>query len=234
MYSKNSENGLELVTENKHFFNDIWVDWENFIFTGDTTREMLTFGESFRYTSDKVMDLVEFNVPFQLSIKHKGGQISNYSQPMETYINFAGGAGATFDINKGNLGRIGIDYSFFYYYDNSPDKILSFDKGHASWYRINYNYKILKIEVAYWKSHNFYAPNGNLVYSSISGYKGHTLLQDRSLLSGSLYLTVHPVKNLEIFFGFDYYYDLNINESYNAAALHISFSELIKLLSFRK
>lgn len=88
--------------------------------------------------------------------------------------------------------------------------------------------------MAYWKSHNFYAPNGNLVYSSISGYKGHTLLPDRSLLSASVYLTVHPVKSLELYFGFDYYYDVTLKESYNAASLHLGFSELIKILSLKK
>jgi hypothetical protein len=234
MYNQNSENGVEILSENKHFFTDTWVDWEHFIFYGDTTREMLTFGESFKYTSDKLIDLFDINIPFQFSIKHKGGQISYFSQPMETYINFAAGAGANFDINGKSSGKIGFDYIYLYYYDNSPDKILSFDHGHANWLRIHYDYKLLRLEAAWWKSHNFYAPNGNLVYSSISGYKGHTLLPDRSLLSASLYLTAHPWKSLEIYFGFDYYYDVAIDESYNAASLHISFSELIKLLSFKK
>ena len=234
MYNQNSENGLEFLSKNNHFFNDTWINWENFIFPGDSTREMLTFGESFKYTSDKFMNMFDINFPFQFSIKHKGGQISNYNQPMETYINMAAGAGINFDIKDGNLGKLGFDYTFFYYYDNSPDKILSFDKGYANWFRLHYNYKILRLETAFWKSHNFYAPNGNLVYSSISGYKGHTILPDRSLLSASVYLTVHPIRNLDLYFGFDYYYDVALDESYNAASLHLGFSELIKLLSFRK
>jgi hypothetical protein len=232
-YSHNSENGIELLTENNHFFNDTWLDWENFIFKGDTDREILTFGESFKYTSDKIQNLFDLNIPVQLLIKHKGGQISNYSEPLETYINIASGMSINFDINKATLGRLGFDYLHFYYYDNSPDRILSFNRGYSNWYKLHYNYKIAWFEVAYWNSHNFYAPNGNLIYSSISGYQDKTILPDRSLLTASMYLTVHPVRSFELFFGLDFYYDLNFKVLYSAAALHLSFNEMTKLFSIK-
>ena len=58
--------------------HDTWVSWENYIFKGDSTREIFTFGESFRYTSSPIADFVHFEVPVQLQLKHHGGQISNY------------------------------------------------------------------------------------------------------------------------------------------------------------
>jgi hypothetical protein len=89
-------------------------------------------------------------------------------------------------------------------------------------------------ELAYWKSHNFYTPDGNLIYSSISGYAGRSVLHDRDLFNTSLYLTLNPVKDLELYLGFDFYYDLNAKVMYSAAALHLNFNEIFKLFSGKK
>jgi hypothetical protein len=108
MYSNNSENGIEFLTQQKRVFSDTWLNWENFIFRGDTTREILTFGESFRYTTGKIQNLFDIEFPLQFLIKHRGGQISNYSENVETLINLAAGAGINFELNNGNSGRIGF------------------------------------------------------------------------------------------------------------------------------
>ena len=235
IYTNNSENGFEFITEQNHFTSDTWLDWEHFIFTGDTDREIINFGESFKYTSDKIRNRFDFNVPLQFLIRHKGGQISNYPESLETYLNLAAGININYDLNNGNNRKLGIDYFHFMYYDNSANnQVLSFKQGYADWFRLHYNSKIMWIDLAYWKSHNFYAPVGNLVYSSISGFMGKTLLPDRSLLSSSMNLTIVRLKYLELFFGVDFYYDLNLQEFYNAAALHIRFNEMIKLLSLKK
>ncbi len=234
MYNKNSENGIEFVTNQKHIFSDTWLDWEKFIFKGDTSREILTFGESFKYTTNKIRNLFDLNFPFQFLIKHKGGQISNYSENVETLINVAAGAGINFDVNNGNSGKIGFDYIHLIFYDNSVDQVFSFKQGYSNWYKLHYNYKALMFELAYWKSHNYYTPDGNLIYSSISGYGSRTVLHDRSLFNTSLYLTLYPIKDLELFLGFDFYYDLNAKVLYSAAALHLNFNDVFKLLSFRK
>jgi hypothetical protein len=234
MYSKNHENGIEFMTDQKHIFSDSWLDWENFIFKGDTTREILTFAESFKYTTGKIQKLFDLNIPFQFLIKHKGGQISNYIGNVETLINLAAGAGINFDLNNGNSGKIGFDYIHLLFYDNSSNQVFSFKQGYANWYKLHFTYKALMFELAYWKSHNYYTSDGNLIYSSISGYGGRTVLHDRSLFNTSLYLTLNPIKDLELFLGFDFYYDLNAKVLYSAAALHLNFNEIFKLLSIKK
>lgn len=234
IYNKNSENGIEFLTNRERLFSDTWLNWENFIFTGDTTREILTFGESFRYTTKKIRNLFDINIPVQFLIKHRGGQISNYSENVETLINLAAGAGINFDLNGGQSGKIGFDYVHLIFLDNSADQVFSFRQGYSNWYKLHYNYKALMFELAYWTSHNFYTPDGNLIYSSISGYAGRSVLHDRSLFNTSLYLTLHPVKDLELFLGFDFYYDLNAKVMYSAAALHLNFNEIFRLLSVRK
>jgi hypothetical protein len=234
MYNRNTENGIEFLTDQKHIFSDTWLDWEHFIFTGDTTREILTFGESFRYTSGKIKNLFDFNIPFQLLVRHKGGQISNYPENVETLINAAVGAGINFDLNGGNSGRVGFDYLHMIFYDNSTDQVFAVRNGYANWYKLHYNYKAFILELAYWKSHNFYTSDGNLIYSSISGYGKSSILFDRSLFNTSVFLTLYPVKDLELYLGFDFYYDLDAKVLYSGAALHLNFNDLFKLLSLKK
>jgi hypothetical protein len=232
MYINNSESGFEFISKHDHITNYTWLDWEHFIFAGDTERETINFGESFRYSSDKLFDKFNIAVPVQFLIRHRGGQISNYSERMETFMDAGAGINIDYDLNYSKGYKLGADLIHFIYYDNTPDgAILSFKQGYADWMKLHFTTKNLGVEMAWFKSHNFYAPLGNLVYSSISGFTGKTILADRSLLSCSTSLNILKLKYLEFYLGIDFYYDLNIKELYNAAALHLKFNEAVKLFS---
>jgi hypothetical protein len=232
LYTNNSENGIEFETHSYRLFSDTWLDWEHFIFRGDTTQEVLTFGESLNYKAGKIGNLAEISIPLQLLIKHKGGQISNYSQHLETTLNFALGLNADFNTGNDRL-RTGLELLHLLYFDNSSQQILSFGNGYADWLRLKCHYRPFYFEVSYWQSHNFYAPNGNLMYSSISGYENNTILSVRKILGSSGYLKLSPSRQSEINLGFDFYYDLSQKKLFSAMALHLNLSGLIKLAGNR-
>jgi hypothetical protein len=227
-YSAYSEDGFEFLTMNDHLFNDTWISWENFIFKGDTTREIFTFGQSFRYKSGKIADSFNFEFPVQLQAKHQGGQISNYPQEIETYFNFAAGPVLFYDISEKRFGTLGIDYLRFIYRQVPPEQ-MAINSGYSDWYRFHYNYKAFYLMIGYWKSHDFFAPNGNTIYSSFSDYQENVVIPDRKILTCSAYLTAKPAENLELFLGLDVYYDLIRKRSDLAFALHLSFDKLIHL-----
>ena len=228
-YSAYNEDGLQFLSQNDHLFNDTWINWEHFIFKGDTTREVFTFGESFKYKTGKIANLFNLEFPVQLQARHMGGQISNYPQEVETYINLAAGPMIHFDILEKRFGTVGVDYLRFIY-KQVPTEPMAINDGHADWYRFHYTYKIFYTMVGFWKSHNFYAPNGNGIYSSVSDYQADVIIPQRKILTYSLYLTAYPANNLELFFGFDVYYDLIRKRADNSLALHLSFDKLIPLL----
>jgi hypothetical protein len=227
-YSAYSEDGFQFRTGNDHFFNDTWISWEHFIFKGDTTREVFTFGQSFKYNTGKIADLFNFEFPVQLQAKHKGGQISNYPQEVETYLNFAAGPGVYFDISEKRYGTLKLDYLRFIY-RQVPSEPLAINSGYADWYRFHYTYKALYLMIGYWKSHDFFAPNGNTIYSSFSDYQENLIIPDRKIMTCSIYLNPNPAENLELFLGLDVYYDLIRKRSDLALALHLSFDKLIHL-----
>jgi hypothetical protein len=229
LYNTYVEDGLQFVTENDHIFSDTWVSWENFIFKGDTTREIFTSGESFRFISARLADVLRVEIPIQLQFKHYGGQISNYSEHVETFFNLSGGIRINFDIGQGRLGTAGIEYIQFLFNELTKTNQLGITNGSASWFRFHYKYKQFYFGSYYWRSHDFFAPNGNPIYSSVSDIQKNIIISNRAIWTNSLYLTVNPVDYLEIYLGFDSYYDLNLKRMDTALALHLNFEKLIRL-----
>lgn len=230
LYSAYSEDGFQLTSLNDHFFNDTWLSWENYIVKGDSTREIFTFGESFKYSSSPIADFIRFEVPVQIQFKHFGGQISNYPQQVETFFNMATGLRINFDLVQKRYGETGIEYLQFINNQLNGISSTGISHGYGSWVRFHYKYKALYLGAAYWKSHNFYAPNGNNIYSSVSDYKPVFVVPERKIISNFVYLTVLPESYLELFFGLDTYYDVRDKRLDYALTLHLNLDKLIRII----
>jgi hypothetical protein len=233
MYSAYAEDGLQFTSSDDHLFTDTWLSWENFIFKGDSTREIFTFGESFRYTSSLVADFLQFEVPFQMQFKHFGGQISNYPEHVETYFNLATGLRINFNLAQKRYGQAGIEYLQFINNELNGESQSGISHGYASWVRLHYTYKAFYIGAAYWKAHNFFAPNGNTIYGSVSDYQVNVVVPERKIITNYFYLTLLPESYLELFLGLETYYDVDLKRLDNAIALHLNFDKLIKLSTLK-
>jgi hypothetical protein len=234
MYNAFPEDGAQFMISGDHFFNDTWLSWENFIFKGDNEREIFTTGESFRYTTPVIAGLLTFEIPVQLLIKHYGGQISDYPESVETYFNVATGVRAGIDIAGQKYGRAGIDYLYFNGRSVTKNAPSGIESGNASWYRVFYSFRKAAIEAGYWSSHNFFAPNGNYIFGSVSDHIENLVIHDRKLITGSVNITLLPENFLEVFIGFDGYYDTDLKRFDNALSLHIRFNQLIKIAELKR
>jgi len=233
LYVANAEDGFQLTSTREHFFNDTWISWENFIFKGDSVREVFTFGESFRYTSRTIADFMHVEIPLQFQFKHFGGQISNYPEHVETYFNISAGLNINFDLAEKRLGQAGIEYLGFINKEFNGESQSGVSNGYASWLRLHYTYKYFYLDAAYWKAHNFFAPNGNTIYGSVSDYQANVVVPERRLITSSFYLTILPESYLELFLGIDTYYDIDLKRLDNAITLHLNFDKLIRLATFK-
>jgi hypothetical protein len=231
IYNEYVEDGIQLTHLDDHFFTDAWISWENYIFKGDSTQEQFTFGESFRYTSSPIADFIHIEVPVQLQLKHRGGQISDYPQHIESFINIAAGMKVNFDLAEKRLGQLGIEYLQFVNKLTEGDTISGISHGNASWLRLDYSYKSVRFETGYWKAHDFYAPNGNPIYGSVSDYRPGLVIHDRRIITGAFDIKILPASSLELFFGVDLYYDIDLKRVDQAYAIHLNFDKLINLAS---
>lgn len=234
IYNAYSEDGLQFRTVGDHFFNDTWLSWENYIFKGDNEREIFTAGESFRYTSSSVAGFLKFEIPVQIQFKHYGGQISNYPEHVETYLNIASGAKICADIRESKYGKAGIECLVFTGNSMTGNAPSGIKNGYAVWYKLFYSFKEAEIEAGFWSSHNFYAPNGNFMFSSVSDHRENLVISDRKLITGSISIRLPYKDFLELYLGFDGYYDTDLKRFDNALTLHLRFDKLFKLASINR
>jgi hypothetical protein len=232
IYTAYHEDGFQFVTDKKYLFSDTWLSWENFIFKGDSTREVFTAGESFRYTTPKLGSMFSMEFPLQVQFKHYGGEISNYTGHVTTYFNLSGGARLNFDFG-GRLGTAAIEYDHFIFNELTGKGDIGITDGYASWFRFHYTNKSVYFGSYYWKSKNFFAPNGNVLYGSVSDFQSNVIIPGRRIWTNSLYLTVFPADYLEIFFGFDGYYNLDKKHMDTSLTLHLNFNKLIRLAALK-
>ena len=249
LYNDYLEDGVQLTTANNHFFNDTWVNWENFIFKGDSTQEIMTFGESFKYTSSTFSDFLQVEFPLQVQVKHFGGQISNYPEHIETFLNLATGVRINFDLAHKRYGQAGIEYLQFFnnqlnsHTDIANPQVINNESngefqhgimhGYSYSLRLHYTYKGLYIGAAYWKSYNFLSPNGNNIYSSYSDYQANVVIPDRKIITNTINLTILPESYLELFLGLETYYDVALKRLDNSITLHLNFDKLIRLATLK-
>jgi len=234
IYNAFSEDGLQLMSLNDHFFSDTWLSWENYIFKGDNEREIFTAGESFRYTSSEISGLFTLEIPVQVQFKHFGGQISDYPEHVETYLNFAAGAKISFAVNETESVTAGFESLLFSancLTDNAPSGIRN---GYAGWYKLFCSFRKAGIEAGYWNSHDYYAPNGNFIFGSVSDHLENLVISDRKLITGSINIRLPYSDFFEFYFGFDGYYDINLNRFDNAMTLHLKLDKLIKIVAINK
>jgi hypothetical protein len=229
LYDNYLEDGFQLTTINDHIFNDTWISWENFIFKGDSTREIFTYGESFRYKSSPISDLIRVEIPLQVQFKHFGGQISNYPEHVETFFNLATGLGLNFKPAQNGFSEIGIEYLQFLNNELNGESQSGITHGYASWLRFHYSYKVISFGAGYWKAHDYYAPNGNAIFGSVSDYQPGVVVHDRRIITNFLYINFLPENFLELFLGLETYYDIDLKRLDNAVTLHLNFDKLVKL-----
>ncbi|MGM9759547.1 MAG: hypothetical protein ACI30I_05455 [Parabacteroides sp.] len=93
------EAGLQVLYQSRRFDMDLWVNWESFIFRGDTHQEAFTVGLSSRYKLNSEESPLHYYISLQGVIQHRGGEIDTIlTQSVQTLMNGAVGVGAVWHI----------------------------------------------------------------------------------------------------------------------------------------
>ncbi len=232
-YSDYSEDGFQVTTSTEHIFSDNWLSWEKYILKGDTTREIFTTGESFKYTSSTFAGFLNFEVPVQLQFKHFGGQISNFLERVETYFNITTGIRVNADLANKRFGQAGIEYLQFFNGEFPSVPVSGITHGNASWYRLHYNYKSIYFGAYYWQSHNYFSPNGNQIYGSVLDTRSEYVISDRKIITNSIFMNLMPESYIELLVGAESYYDVCLKRMDFSITLHLNFDKLIRLASIK-
>ena len=208
LYTDPMENGFQLLYSNRWFKGDMWLDWEHFIFRGDTVPEILTFGLNTHFNIMSIGNNSELRIPFQIMIHHEGGQISNFDEPMLTLNN--GATGLTY-IKKNNtsfIRQLTVNGHFLWYYDMTKVWQNNFNSGWAVYPSVILASDKLQFMGGYFYGNNFAAPKGNYLFQSVSNYKRSYYQKERQLITAKLTFQKSIVKNVIFAVSADGYYDL--------------------------
>jgi hypothetical protein len=222
--SNRLEQGVQVLLDKKHLWLDWFVDWKKAIEHNSPYREELTLGVSSRVKFIN-KDQLTVEMPLQFMMSHKGGQIDASGLPLESLINTAIGASVTIPTNGSFLKALRTEHYLTTYSDISGSKKQLYNSGKGWYSSLLFKTKWLDIDTRYWKGHQFYAPHGGALYSSISQKIAGYGEENRELLFVSLIYDRQLLPNLNVDVRFEPYYDIKNKLTEYSYSLFLRFNK---------
>ncbi len=162
------EAGLQVLYDSRHFDLDVWVNWESFIFHGDTHQEAFTVGLSGRYKLNEPDARFHFYVPIQALAQHRGGEIDTiYTQSVQTLMNGAIGVGGVWNTGNRVVKNVNVELDYAGYYQQAGN-LWPYESGSGLYLRASTDISDFRIKAAYWKSDKFLSMFGSPFYGAMS------------------------------------------------------------------
>lgn len=218
------EQGLQITADKRHLWADAYIDWEKAIRWYDNYPEQFTSGISARLKPmpDKKLWV---EVPLQLMVAHRGGQIDTCGIPIESLLNTAVGVSFNYTTNSTLVPWLSTAHYYVYYknltYDRNVQPYISGD-GYFASLTAHTKYNV-DIDLRYWTGAMFIGPRGFPLYSSASQVHD-TLNEDFRTL-----LFMNVIYNKQ--FGSNLYLDVRAEPYYNfgEAKLEIAYAVYMRI-----
>ena len=211
-YYHAQETGVQFCHESKKLWFDSWLDWEQFIFDGDTVPEIFTAGVSLDYSIKPRDSRLNVSIPFQMTANHLGGQISDYKMESYSLINLVTGLKLSQLINGSFIRKLDFAAYVCTYNDLTDAKALPFSSGIALYPTATLTYKNGQIMAGYWNASDYYAPKGNALFFSVSDRYDDYYKQSRQIITTKFTYNKTLMKQVKFRVQADTYYDIDASE----------------------
>lgn len=228
MYTKPLEYGVQFLVTRPGYKMDTWIDWEKYIELNDPFQEELTFG-----TVNKVLifenEQSELWVPFQATIKHKGGQVIAVDEPLTTHANWATGFNLVYNRKGRRFKRLLIDLYYVGFQDFSPQKRMPFKSGYGWYPTVTANISSFTATLGYWRGHRFISSWGEPLFQSVSLTNSGEVRPDSYMIpiKASYYRQIFG--NVSFGAYFESYYDIKLSQMDYAYGISMTVSGEILL-----
>lgn len=223
-YSRPIENGFQFLYNSKKLWVDTWVDWEQFIFLGDDKPEKFTAGLSAEYQLNKPESFWKISIPAQMVATHLGGQISNYSESMQSLANLVTGVKFKHLIGDGFIKSIGASTYLATYHDLAGNSGWDFSSGSAIYPVAEVEYKYGTLMAGYWHAKDFLAPKGSSLFQSTSNYKPGYYNEYRNIVTTKINFTKTFMEQIKFSATVETYYDIPANQLEYSYGLNLIFT----------
>lgn len=162
------EAGLQLLYHSRPFDLDAWVNWESFIFRGDTHQEAFIVGLSSQVKFNKEEERFHFYLPVQGVIQHRGGEIDTITaNSVQTLMNGAIGIGSVWNIDHPIFRKACLEVDVLGYYQQAG-KLWPYDKGTGLYVHTFVDIREFRIKGGYFRCHNFISMLGYPFFGCVS------------------------------------------------------------------
>jgi hypothetical protein len=234
-FSNFLENGIQFKFDKKRIWSDTWLNWEVMQYLNSDYQEQFTVGNSTQWKIYQSNQL-EFMIPFQGIITHKGGQIDIDTTSLKSLANLALGFMVKYK-RSGFIEEIKTENYVLLYQDLSPTKVQSFNKGHALFLNASFKSKYnVAASLGYWAGTNFLASRGGYLFqseSSIFGKKGY-VESNRNLVFLRLLYQKELFPNFYMDVRMEPYIDLNNKFLEYAYSLFVTYKKDFSLTRVKK
>lgn len=226
-FTDKPESGLQLIYDNDRYFVDVWTDWQRYIEYGDSLPEILTVGvsASMQLSDNKNTSLWKFSVPFQLLVHHRGGQIDVSRVPTVVIGNVVSGFCMERSFESGFVNSLALKAYFAGYYDKLPDKeARPYDKGWGVYPVMEAKASDFAFMMGYWYAKEFYAFQGEPLFSSFNPRYPDVNVPERRLLTTKLIYSKQLQKNLALGAQIETYTDFVLKSTNYSAGIYLRFN----------
>jgi hypothetical protein len=223
-YTRPVENGLQILINRPWLWTDMWVDWEQFIQEGDLFPEWFTVGMSaYPKLLDDSMQPWQIYIPFNALAVHRGGEVSDYPELVQTSMNFAAGL----KINRKWEGMLKNTQVFGYamnYRNLNDANLRGVNSGYAWYIGAGADTKQLSLMVGYFYGHDFVALRGGGIFQSVSPIRDDVYVPTRKLVTMKAGYNRIFLKEIKFSFLFEGYYDTDDSRLDFAPSVQLIFS----------
>lgn len=163
------ETGIQVWLSRPALRGSLWLNWRQFIFRGDTIPERFTAGASMLF-APRGGGQASFEMPFGLIFNHIGGQISDYPDTMQSTANLAVSPSLVLAGGDGFVRGVTFSLHLLAFHAMAGGEVRPFSDGYALSPEVRLSAKFLRAQLAWFHARDFYAPQGNPLFSSVSNY----------------------------------------------------------------
>jgi hypothetical protein len=221
VFTHYNESGLQLLIDQGFLEADIWLNWEKFIFAGDPFREEFTAGISSRVLTRHGGSSFRAELPLQLLLVHRGGQIDDSGERMQNMVNFAGGVHLNWDISNSFFKSVGLRAYLAGFRDFSSELRYHYDKGWGIYPNIIVRTRWVEGGIGYWRGNKFVAPRGEPVFQSVSRVDPEIADDHRELITSKIIFNHKLTTGINLGLRFEIYHDPVAGNFDHSGGLHI-------------
>jgi hypothetical protein len=207
-YTRPVENGIQILINRPWLDMDLWVDWEQYVQEGDDFPEWFTAGLSAApLLMDSTSGSWRVTLPLNMMAVHRGGEVSSYSERVQTSMNLAAGLSIERQLdglfNDAGLFAYGMNY-------NNLNNVgqLGVNNGYAWYVGATANTPKINLMAGYFYGHDFVALRGGGIFQSVSPIRDNVYIPTRQLVTMKFGYNRVFLKQIKFSFLFEGYYDI--------------------------